>query len=273
VLPIHLLSLTHCHHRITTVLPSPSCCGGVAFVIMSWQCRLRLCIVAVSPLPSHRASGGVAFTVVSLQGHLCHRIITGSSLLSCHRSVDFTVVVLWCRLRHCVVMVPPSLSHHLVIAGSPSPSHRRGVIFAIVLLQCHLHHRAVTVSPLPLHRCGVAFAIALLQCHLRGVNCSICQHVSTIRNRLSGKFQSWPIAMACHACHMLLFNVSFCVMSDSPVPSGPQDTCSILQKVSAPRLFGVLTCPVPLHTTNPPALPSVRCPRAHQPWLQRHKRR
>jgi len=170
-------------------------------------------------------------------------------------------------------MVLPSPSCHLVIAGSPSPSHHCGVVFTIASLRCCLHCRAVMVLPLPLCCCGVAFAIALLWCRLHRVNCSICQHVSTIRNRLSGNFQSWPIAMACHTCHMLLFNVSFCVVSDSPMPSGPQGTCSILQKVSAPRLFGILTCPlhllvqhlgpVPLHTTNPPALPLVWCPHAH----------
>src|SRR6267142_2115609 len=105
----------------------------------------------------------------------------------------------------------------------PSPLHRAsvGVVFTIASSWCHLHHRAVTVSPSPLHRCGVAFTVALLQCRLCRVNCSICQHVSTIRNRLSGNFQSWPIAMACHACHVLSFNVSFCVVSDSPMPSGP----------------------------------------------------
>src|SRR6267142_3836224 len=236
--------------------------------------------MAVSPLLSHCASGGIAFAIVSLQGHLYHCVIAGSSLLLCHCSVDFTVMVSRCRLCHCVVMVPPSPSRRLVIAGSPLPSHRYSVVFAIALSRCHLHRCTVMVLPSPLHCCGVAFAVALLRCHLRGVNCLICQHVSTIRNRLSGNFQSWPIAMACHACHMLLFNVSFCVMSDSPMPSGPQGTCSILQKVSAPRLFSVLTCPlhllvqclgpVPLHTTNPPALPLVWCPCAHQPWPQHH---
>jgi len=193
----------HLHCRVIAVLTSPSRCRGVTFAIVSSWCRLCHCVI------------------LSLQGRLRHHItVVSSSPLHCH-GVAFTIAPSRCHLCHCVIMVPPSPSCHLVIAGSPSPSHRHGVVFAIASSQCCLHHHTVTVSPSPLRHCGVTFAIVLLRYRLRRVNCSICQHVSTIRNRLSGNFQSWPIAMACHACHMLSFNVSFCVVSDSPMPSGP----------------------------------------------------